>query len=115
MSKITNIQGTFTLHNGVEMPYLGLGVYLSKDGQEVTNAVKWALDAGYRHVDTASIYNNEEGVGAGMGGHEGSFRQGLHVPESFFVQVREVHHDPQAVAGFNQLPAGISQAGARVG
>jgi diketogulonate reductase-like aldo/keto reductase len=66
MNKITDIQGTFTLHNGVEMPYLGLGVYLSKDGQEVINAVKWALDAGYRHIDTASIYGNEEGVGLGV-------------------------------------------------
>ena len=66
MEAKTDIQGTFTLHNGVEMPYLGLGVYLSKDGQEVSNAVKWALEAGYRHVDTASIYENEAGVGEGL-------------------------------------------------
>ena len=66
MEAKTDIQGTFTLHNGVEMPYLGLGVYLSKDGQEVSNAVKWALEAGYRHVDTASIYENETGVGEGL-------------------------------------------------
>lgn len=48
------------------MPYLGLGVYLSEDGKEVINAIKWALDAGYRHIDTASVYNNEEGVGIGI-------------------------------------------------
>ncbi len=66
MNKITDIQGSFTLHNGVEMPYFGLGVYLSKDGQEVINAVKWALETGYRHIDTASIYENEAGVGAGI-------------------------------------------------
>lgn len=63
MKEITNLQGTFTLNNGVEMPYFGLGVYLSKDGQEVINAVKWAVEAGYRHIDTASVYKNEEGVG----------------------------------------------------
>nr|WP_029511344.1 aldo/keto reductase [Croceivirga radicis] len=63
MEQMTNLQGTFTLHNGVKMPYFGLGVYLSEDGTEVINAVKWALDAGYRHIDTASIYKNEEGVG----------------------------------------------------
>ncbi|MEM8509099.1 MAG: aldo/keto reductase [Bacteroidota bacterium] len=66
MKTITDLKGAFTLHNGVEMPYFGLGVYLSKDGQEVINAVKWALEAGYRHIDTASIYKNEEGVGAGL-------------------------------------------------
>ena len=66
MSKISDIKGSFTLHNGVEMPYFGLGVYLSEDGQEVINAVKWALEADYRHIDTAAIYDNEEGVGQGV-------------------------------------------------
>ncbi|MEK6152790.1 aldo/keto reductase [Flavobacteriaceae bacterium 3-367] len=66
MRQITDLQGTFTLNNGVEMPYFGLGVYLSEDGQEVINAVKWALQTGYRHIDTASIYRNEEGVGQGL-------------------------------------------------
>lgn len=66
MKKITDLQGTFELHNGVQMPYFGLGVYLTKDGNEVINAVKEALNHGYRHVDTAAIYNNEEGVGAGI-------------------------------------------------
>lgn len=66
MNAITDIKGSFTLHNGVQMPYLGLGVYLSEDGAEVVNAVKWALDMGYRHIDTASIYQNEKGVGLGI-------------------------------------------------
>ncbi|MCL6266722.1 aldo/keto reductase [Flagellimonas myxillae] len=66
MGKITDLQGTFELHNGIQMPYFGLGVYLSKEGTEVTNAVKEALNHGYRHVDTASIYNNETGVGLGI-------------------------------------------------
>ena len=66
METITDIQGVFTLHNGVKMPYFGLGVYLSQDGQEVINAIQWAVEAGYRHIDTASIYNNERGVGEGV-------------------------------------------------
>lgn len=63
---ITDIKGTVRLANGVEMPYLGLGVYLSKEGPEVINAVKYALDAGYRHIDTAALYLNEKGVGIGI-------------------------------------------------
>lgn len=51
------------MRNGVNMPYLGLGVWQAADGAEVENAVNWALEAGYRHIDTASIYKNERGVG----------------------------------------------------
>ncbi|MDC6350566.1 aldo/keto reductase [Zeaxanthinibacter sp. PT1] len=77
--QITDLQGTFKLHNGVAMPYFGLGVYLADDGQEVVNAVKWALDAGYRHIDTAAAYNNEEGVGRGIS------ESGLRREEVFLV------------------------------
>ena len=66
LKRITDLKGTFELHNGIKMPYFGLGVYLSEDGQEVINAVKWALEAGYRHIDTAAIYDNEKGVGEGI-------------------------------------------------
>ncbi len=45
------------------MPYFGLGVWQSKDGQEVIDAIYYALDAGYRAIDTAAIYKNEAGVG----------------------------------------------------
>jgi len=61
--KITDINGTVTLANGVDMPYFGLGVFLTKEGKEVENSVKWALEYGYRHIDTAAIYRNEKGVG----------------------------------------------------
>jgi diketogulonate reductase-like aldo/keto reductase len=61
--KITDINGCAELHNRVKMPYLGLGVYLAREGEEVTNAVTCALNAGYRHIDTATLYENEKGVG----------------------------------------------------
>jgi len=61
--KITDINGTVPLANGVEMPYFGLGVFRSRDGAEVINAIEWALEAGYRHIDTAAMYENENGVG----------------------------------------------------
>jgi diketogulonate reductase-like aldo/keto reductase len=54
------------LRGGGRMPVLGLGVWQMKDGREVEQAVEWALTAGYRHVDTASIYRNERGVGAAL-------------------------------------------------
>lgn len=52
-----------TLNNGVEMPWLGLGVYGLEDGAEVERAVLHALETGYRSIDTATIYGNERGVG----------------------------------------------------
>lgn len=45
------------------MPVIGFGVFRVADGDEVINAVKWALGTGYRLIDTAMIYKNEEGVG----------------------------------------------------
>ena len=63
---ITDLQGTWELANGYKMPYLGLGVWKAEDGEEVINAVKWAIEAGYRHLDTAKAYDNEEGVGTGI-------------------------------------------------
>jgi len=51
------------LHNGVATPWLGLGALYLSEGGEVETVVRWALEAGYRHIDTASIYGNEAGVG----------------------------------------------------
>lgn len=58
-----SIKSTVTLHNGVQMPVLGLGVFRVKNGKEVESAVKFAIDAGYISIDTAAAYGNEEGVG----------------------------------------------------
>ena len=58
-----NLQSKVKLNSGAEIPVLGLGVFRSKDGEETYNAVRWALDAGYRHIDTAAVYRNEASVG----------------------------------------------------
>ncbi|WP_273852675.1 aldo/keto reductase [Guptibacillus spartinae] len=55
-----------TLHNGVEMPTLGLGVWKMENNDEVKTAVNAAIDAGYKAIDTAAAYKNEEGVGAAI-------------------------------------------------
>ena len=58
-----NINSTVKLNNGIEIPRLGLGTYLCDAGIEVFNAVSWALEAGYRHFDTAAFYQNEVDIG----------------------------------------------------
>ena len=52
-----------TLNNGVEMPVLGLGTYKSTDPAECSVSVKAALECGYRMIDTAQLYGNEDVVG----------------------------------------------------
>ncbi|WP_276539759.1 aldo/keto reductase [Paenibacillus polysaccharolyticus] len=61
-----HVQDTTTLNNGVKMPWLGFGVFKVKDGDEVVSAVKTAIEAGYRSIDTAKVYNNESGVAQGI-------------------------------------------------
>lgn len=61
-----HVQDTTTLYNGVKMPWLGFGVFKVKDGEEVVEAVKTAIQAGYRSIDTAKAYNNEAGVAQGI-------------------------------------------------
>jgi methylglyoxal/glyoxal reductase len=61
-----NLQDTTTLNNGVKMPWFGLGVFKVEDGSQTVESVKAGIKAGYRSIDTAAIYKNEEGVGQGI-------------------------------------------------
>lgn len=63
--KITDALGTVRLHNGVQMPYVGLGVYKALEN-EVEKAMLYAFENNYRLVDTASYYHNEEEVGTAL-------------------------------------------------
>ena len=58
-----HMNSTKRLANGVEMPRIGLGVYKMTEPEEAFQAMVSALDAGYRHIDTASLYGNEKQVG----------------------------------------------------
>ena len=60
------IEGESTLADGAQLPLLGLGVWQVPNGRECVDAVRWALELGYRHIDTAQAYGNEESVGQGL-------------------------------------------------
>jgi len=63
---MNNLNSRVKLNNGIEMPIVGLGVFQVEDGQIVIDSVKAAIKNGYRSIDTAAIYGNEEGVGQGI-------------------------------------------------
>jgi diketogulonate reductase-like aldo/keto reductase len=63
MNKLTD---AYTLNNGVEIPCIGFGTWQTPSGETAKNSVIAALKHGYRHIDTAAIYGNEESVGDGM-------------------------------------------------
>ncbi|WP_339278070.1 aldo/keto reductase [Paenibacillus sp. FSL W8-0426] len=80
---IKNLQDTVTLHNGVNMPGLGLGVFKVEEGQELVHAVQYAIGQGYRSIDTAAIYGNESGVGEGI--RQGMKNAGISRDELFIT------------------------------
>ena len=61
-----SLTSTYTLKNGVKIPQVGFGTWQTPDGQVAVDSVKAALAAGYRHIDTAQGYKNEESVGRGI-------------------------------------------------
>lgn len=63
---IDNMNSTITLNNGIEMPRLGLGVFRVEDSEELIKAVRAAIKNGYRSIDGAAIYGNEEAMGEGI-------------------------------------------------
>ena len=64
---MTGVAGrTRVLADGNEIPLVGLGVWQVRDGPQCEDAVRWALEAGYRHIDTAQAYGNEASVGRAL-------------------------------------------------
>jgi diketogulonate reductase-like aldo/keto reductase len=81
------------LADGNQIPLLGLGVWQVPNGPECVNAVRWALEAGYRHIDTAQAYGNEESVGRGLR-ESGVPRQDVFITTKFYP----ARQDPVAEA-----------------
>jgi len=63
MTKITKLTDTYALNNGTKIPVVGFGTWQTPDGQVAYDSVLAALKAGYRHIDTAAAYGNEDSVG----------------------------------------------------
>jgi diketogulonate reductase-like aldo/keto reductase len=79
------------LSDGNSIPMLGLGVWQMANGSECVDAVRWALELGYRHIDTAQDYGNEESVGRALR-ESGAARDDIFVTTKFFPG----HEDPLA-------------------
>lgn len=61
-----SLKDSFELNNGYKIPCIGFGTWQTPEGEIVINSVKTAIETGYRHIDTAAIYENEIGVGTGI-------------------------------------------------
>jgi 2,5-diketo-D-gluconate reductase A len=85
MTIMTKSTPTVTLNNGVEMPILGFGVFQVPDPAECERSVRDAIDVGYRLLDTAASYGNEQAVGAAIKNH-GIERDQLFVTTKLWVQ-----------------------------
>ncbi len=93
-----------TLSNGVVVPLLGLGTFKSDNDGDAYNSVKWALEAGYRHIDTAQGYGNEESVGRAI-------RESGIPREEIFVTTKLT----VSLSGYNNALKGIEESLERLG
>ena len=92
------------LADGNQMPVLGLGVWQVPAGAACVNAVRWALDLGYRHIDTAQAYGNEESVGRALR-DSGVPRDEVFITTKF----HPAHQDPVAEAEQSLRRLGVDQ------
>jgi diketogulonate reductase-like aldo/keto reductase len=92
------------LADGNQMPMLGLGVWQVPNGPECVNAVRWALESGYRHIDTAQAYGNEESVGTALR-DSGVPRENVFITTKFYPR----NDDPVAEAEHSLRRLGVDQ------
>ncbi|XP_030386968.1 aldo-keto reductase family 1 member B1 [Scaptodrosophila lebanonensis] len=90
-----NLAPKITLNNGQRMPLLGLGTWRSYES-EAYHATRAAIDAGYRHIDTAFVYENEHEIGQAI---REKIAEGVVKREDIYVTTKlgGIHHDPQVV------------------
>jgi diketogulonate reductase-like aldo/keto reductase len=88
----TSADSVHRLADGSEMPTLGLGVWQVPNGPETENSVRWALELGYRHIDTAQAYGNEESVGRALR-DSGVPREDVWITTKFYPARKDPVHE----------------------
>ncbi len=83
--KMKNLQSVYQLSNGVKIPCVGFGTWQAQNGDVAYTAVREALARGYRHIDTAAAYGNEESVGRAVRD------SGLPREEIFVIPIRDMN------------------------
>ena len=96
------LEETYTLSNGVEIPKLGLGTWFIDD-DKVAQAVRAAVEIGYRNIDTAQAYGNERGIGEGIR-TSGLPRDELFVSTKLAVEIKDYDAAAAAIDGTVSLP-----------
>ena len=94
---MTILNETYTLSNGVEIPKLGLGTWFIDD-DKAAEAVRAAVEIGYRNIDTAQAYGNERGVGEGMR-TSGVPRDDLFVSTKLAAEIKDYDGAAAAIDG----------------
>jgi diketogulonate reductase-like aldo/keto reductase len=92
------------LADGNEIPLIGLGVWQVPNGPETENSVRWALELGYRHIDTAQAYGNEESVGRALR-DSGVPREEVFITTKFYP----AREDPESEAQRSLERLGVDQ------
>ena len=90
------------LADGNEIPVLGLGVWQVPEGRECEDAVRWSLEAGYRHVDTAQAYRNERSVGRALR-ESGVPRDDVFITTKFYPRSRSRDAEAEAQRSLERL------------
>jgi len=101
---MSNHERVHELSDGTQIPVLGLGVWQIPNGPDCENAVRWALELGYRHIDTAQAYGNEESVGRALR-DSGIAREDVFITTKFYPG----HDDPAKEAEGSLSRLGVDQ------
>lgn len=103
-----SLKDTYTLSDGVEIPIVGFGTWQMENDENTTEIVEHAIDVGYRHIDTAAIYGNEESVGRGI---KQAIDKGIVTREELFVTTKLWNNDQTYALAKQALDDSLNRLG----